>query len=76
MDNILVVVDRLTKVGNFLPLKHPYTATTVAQLFLDNIYKLHGMPKVIVSDSDKLFTINFWEELFAAVRTKLNLSTS
>jgi hypothetical protein len=49
---ILVVVDRLTKYAHFLPLAHPYTAHKVASLFIDNIFKLHGPPSVIVSDRD------------------------
>nr|GEU59179.1 Ty3/gypsy retrotransposon protein [Tanacetum cinerariifolium] len=44
---IMVVVDRLSKMGHFIPLSHPYTAITVAQAFLDNIYKLYGLPKII-----------------------------
>ncbi|KAL0413609.1 UNVERIFIED_CONTAM: Retrovirus-related Pol polyprotein from transposon [Sesamum radiatum] len=40
----LVVVNRLTKYFHFLALKHPYTATSVAKIFFDNIYKLHGLP--------------------------------
>ena len=40
---LLVVVDKLTKYAHFLPLRHPYTASTVAELFVGNIYKLHGM---------------------------------
>lgn len=75
-DSILVVVDRLTKMGHFVPLAHPYSATTVAQLFLATVYKLHGLPKTIVTNRDKLFTSNFWKELFSSVGTKLNLSTS
>lgn len=41
---ILVVVDRLSKYAHFIPVKHPYTAMSIAQIFLDNIVKLHGMP--------------------------------
>ncbi|XP_019266920.1 PREDICTED: uncharacterized protein LOC109244312 [Nicotiana attenuata] len=47
---ILVMVDRLTKYGHFIAISHPYTATSVAQVFLDHVYKLHGMPENIISD--------------------------
>jgi hypothetical protein len=56
---ILVVVDRLTKYAHFIPVKHPYTAQSIAQLFLDNIVKLHGLPKSIVSDRDTIFVSTF-----------------
>lgn len=47
---ILVVVDSFTKYSHFLPLHHPFTAAAVAKVFLNNVYKLHGMPASIVSD--------------------------
>lgn len=75
-DCILVVIDRLTKSGHFIALSHPFSTTTIAQVFLDNIYKLHGMPLTIVTDRDKLFTSQFWKDLFRLVGTKLQLSTS
>jgi len=56
---ILVVVDRLTKFAHFLPLKHPYIAATIAQVFLDNIVKLHGLPNSIVSSRDTIFLSHF-----------------
>ena len=59
---ICVVVDRLSKYAHFLPLSYPYIAATIAQLFLDNIYKLHGLPTSIVSDRD-----NFCEPILARV---------
>jgi len=49
---ILVVVDMLTKFAHFLPLTHPYTAKKMENVFIDNIYKLYGLPQVIVSDRD------------------------
>ena len=73
---ILVVVDRFSKYCHFLPLVHPYTAATVAKTFMDNVFKLHGMPHSIVSDRDAVFTSRFWQELFQLSGTKLLMSSA
>jgi hypothetical protein len=73
---ILVVVDRYTKYAHFLPLKHPFTAKGVAKLVLDNVVKLHGLPRSMVSDRDRIFTIDFWRELFSLFDTKLLRSSA
>jgi hypothetical protein len=75
-DTILVVVDRFSKYAHFISLKHPYTAQGVAQVFLDTVVKLHGAPKTIVSDRDKVFTSSFWTHLFQLMRVKLLFSTA
>jgi hypothetical protein len=67
---ILVVVDRFSKYGHFLPLQHPFTASKVAKVFLDNIYKLHGLSVNIISDRDRVFTSGFWQHLFHLTDTK------
>ena len=73
---IFVVVDRLSKYAHVMPLNHPYTALDVAQAFMDNIYKLHGLPKSILSDRDPVFTSNFWKGLFAQLNVGLLHSTA
>lgn len=73
---IFVVVDRLSKYVHFMALSHPYTALDVAKVFLDTVFKLHGMPPSIVSDRDVIFTSAFWQGLFHLQGTTLNLSTS
>lgn len=57
-------------------LKHPFTAQKVAEVFLDNVFKLHGMPKLIVSDRDPMFTSQFWRLLIAKTGAELNMSSS
>jgi hypothetical protein len=73
---IMVVVDRLSKYAHFYTLQHPFIASTVAQIFMDQGFKLHGMPHSIVSDCDPTFTSNFWQELFKIQGTELHLSTT
>ena len=73
---IMVVVDRLSKYAHFLALSHPYSAVMVAQLFLDQVFKLHGLPSLIVSDRDPIFVSTFWNELFKLQGVELLKSTA
>lgn len=73
---VLVVVDCLTKYGHFLALKHPFTAKDVAELFLREVYRLHGLPRTIIFDRDTIFTSHFLQHLFRSMGTKLTLSSA
>jgi hypothetical protein len=75
-DIILVVVDRLSKYAHFIPLKHPFTAQHVSQVVLDIVIRLHGIPRSIVSDKDRIFISSFWRELFKHYKTTLLTSTA
>ncbi|WVZ86941.1 hypothetical protein U9M48_033652 [Paspalum notatum var. saurae] len=75
-DCILVVVDKFTKFAHFLALAHPFTAPRVAKVFFDQVYRLHGLPESIVSDRDKVFTSQFWQELFRLAGVALRMSSS
>jgi hypothetical protein len=70
-DSIWVIVDRLTKVAHFLPVKTSYLVLTYAELYIARILSLHGIPKTIVSDRGPQFVSKFWEELRRSLGTKL-----
>jgi transposase InsO family protein len=74
-DTILAVVDKFTKFAKFIALSHPFTALTVAQAFIQNVYEMFGMPRVIISDRDRMFTSALWQELFRLADVKLNMSS-
>ena len=57
---IMVVVDIITKYAHFCALYHPFKSSTIATASMETIQKLHGNPKIIVSDKDPIFTGNFW----------------
>jgi transposase InsO family protein len=73
---ILTVVDRFSKYAHFVPIGHPYTATSVAKVFFDSVVRLHGIPESIVSDRNPIFTSKFWTELFTLSGVKLQLSSA
>jgi hypothetical protein len=75
-DSIWVIVDRLTKVAHFLPVKMNYNVSRLAELYVDNILKLHGAPRSIVSDRGPQFTAQFWKSLHASMGTELIYSTT
>jgi hypothetical protein len=60
-DSIWIIVDRLTKVAHFVPVKKTYTGPQLAELHVSWIVCLHGMPKKIVSDRETQFTLKFWK---------------
>jgi hypothetical protein len=73
---ILMVVDRFSKYAHFIALSHPYTATSVARTFFNDIVRLHGFPLSIVTDRDPVFTGHVWRDLFQLAGVKLHLSTT
>ena len=55
-DSIFVVIDKLSKEAHFIPVKSTYKAMNIVDIFLKEIFRLHGIPKVIISDRDVKFT--------------------
>jgi IS30 family transposase len=75
-DSIWVIVDRLSKVTYFIPVKTTYKGSKLAKLYIARIVCLHGVPKKIVFDRGTQFTSKFWEKLHESMDTKLNFSSA
>ena len=73
-DSIWVVVDRLTKSAHFLLVRTDYSLDKLAELYIGEIVRLHGIPVSVISDRDPRFTSRFWEKLQEALDTRLNFS--
>ncbi|CAI5468601.1 unnamed protein product [Closterium sp. Yama58-4] len=75
-DSILVVIDKFSKMGHFIPTNATATAEATARLFFDRIITIHGIPATLISDRDPKFTSKFWKELMGLLGTKLAMSSA
>jgi hypothetical protein len=75
-DAIMVVVDKLSKSSHFIPVKSTCKEIDISNIFMKEIFRLHGMPREIVSDRDTKFTSRFWKSLMVGFETKLLFSTT
>lgn len=75
-DSIFVLVDTLTRSANFIPVKTTYKALEIVRVFIDEIMRLHGVPRKIIYDKGAVFTGRFWTSFQGALGTQLNFSTA
>jgi transposase InsO family protein len=75
-NSIWVIVDRLTKLAHFIPIKTTYSKPQLAELYMSRIVCLHEVPKKIVSDRGTQFTSKFWEWLHETLDTQLRFSSA
>jgi len=71
-----VIIDLLTAMVHLVPIHTTYMAKQVAELIFDNVYKLHGLPKAIISNRDVLFTCGFWTHLHKLIGIKQKMSSA
>ena len=75
-DAIWVIIDRFTKSTHFILVRIDYSMDQLAELYVDEIVRLHGVPLSIVSNRDPRFTSRFWNEVQSTLGTRLNFSTT
>ena len=75
-NGILVFVDRFSKMVHLVAVPESITAEGCARVFVDTTFRLHGLPRELVSDRDPRFTAEFWRSVFHTLGTRLTMSTS
>jgi transposase InsO family protein len=75
-DSIWVIVDRLTKTAHFIPVHTTYSAECYAEIYIDLVVRLHGVPKTILSDRGTQFVARFWAQVHESLGIKLIHSSS
>jgi hypothetical protein len=75
-DSIWVIVERLTKVAHFIPVKTTYKGSQLVELYMTQIVCLHGVSKKIILDRGSQFTSRFWKSFHENMNMKLNFSSA
>ena len=75
-DAIFVIVDKFSKMVHYIPTVTTIDAPSLAELLINNVIKLHGLPNVIISDRDPRFTSSYWNAVMKQLTVKLSMSTS
>jgi hypothetical protein len=75
-DSIWVIIDRLTKVAHFIPVKTTYSGLLLTELYMSRIVYLHGVPKKTMSNRGTQFTLRFWERFHETLDTQLHFSSA
>jgi hypothetical protein len=60
-DSIMVVINKLSKFAHFIPIKYTFKAINIVEIFMKEIFRLHGIPKMVILDRDAKFTFAFWK---------------
>jgi len=71
-----LIIDSLTKVAHFIAVRNDYRVENLADLYVDNILRLHGAPMSIVSDRGTHYVSKFWKSLHKAIETRLDYSNA
>ena len=75
-NSLYVIVDTFSKMAHLIPTTTTVKAEGVARLYFEHVYRLHRLPKSIISDRDTKFTGAFWRALQKMVGTELMMSTT
>ena len=74
-DSVVVFVDRLSKMTHFVPTHHTVDAPGLAELYIQHVFRLHGVSRRVVSDRHSKFTSDFWRHVFKRLGTDMHMSS-